>query len=98
MGYDATIVVQLKHIVAPWRVSLPAHVLQARGNVLKVDRFKYVKVAYHGLQELDKASKDKLYRSYAPGGDFYHRQFFERPYLWYSVNTCSGFLFFCVAA
>ncbi|KAA8492386.1 Cytosolic purine 5'-nucleotidase [Porphyridium purpureum] len=32
-----------------------------RGNILKMDRHKYVKIAYHGFQELSKEERDLLY-------------------------------------
>ena len=34
-----------------------------RGNLLKVDSHKYVKVAYHGHEKLDKATRHALYNS-----------------------------------
>lgn len=34
-----------------------------RGNVIKVDRHKYVKIAYHGLVQMDKAARQAAYAS-----------------------------------
>ena len=33
------------------------------GNVLKMDKFRYVSLAYHGLQPLDSSERSKLYNS-----------------------------------
>jgi len=35
----------------------------ARGNVIKIDRHKYVKIAYHGLHPLPAADRKSLYSS-----------------------------------
>ena len=32
-----------------------------RGNILKIDRHKYVKVAYHGFRELSRAERRAIY-------------------------------------
>lgn len=32
-----------------------------RGNILKIDRHKYVKIAYHGFQELSRDERRALY-------------------------------------
>jgi HAD superfamily 5'-nucleotidase-like hydrolase len=44
-----------------------------RGNVLKMDRYRYVKVAYHGLEQLSRAQRRELYESrrLRPGVDRY---------------------------
>jgi len=34
-----------------------------RGNVLKMDKFRYVSLAYHGLQPLDTSHRSKLYNT-----------------------------------
>ncbi|EME29929.1 5' nucleotidase family protein [Galdieria sulphuraria] len=34
---------------------------KARGNILKMDRHKYVKLAYHGFKPLTKSQREKLY-------------------------------------
>ncbi|MGD9752909.1 MAG: HAD-IG family 5'-nucleotidase [Acidimicrobiia bacterium] len=45
-----------------------------RGNVLKMDRYRYVKRAYHGLHPLSRAERRELYeaRRLRPGVDRYH--------------------------
>lgn len=45
-----------------------------RGNVLKMDRYRYVKRAYHGLHPLSRAERRELYESrrLRPGVDRYH--------------------------
>jgi 5'-nucleotidase len=44
-----------------------------RGNVLKMDRYRYVKVAYHGLERLSRVQRRELYESrrLRPGVDRY---------------------------
>ena len=44
-----------------------------RGNVLKMDRYRYVKVAYHGLERMSRAQRRELYESrrLRPGVDRY---------------------------
>lgn len=37
--------------------------VQARGNVLKVDRHKYVKLAYHGFQEMTANDRKATYNT-----------------------------------
>ena len=32
-----------------------------RGNMLKIDRHKYVKIAYHGFRELSRAERRAIY-------------------------------------
>ena len=32
-----------------------------RGNILKIDRHKYVKIAYHGFRELSRAERRAIY-------------------------------------
>jgi 5' nucleotidase family len=34
---------------------------KARGNVLKVDRHKYVKIAFHGFRQMTKGEKQAMY-------------------------------------
>lgn len=41
-----------------------------RGNVLKVDRHKYVKLAYHGFKELPRAERLRLYNNSSLQHDF----------------------------
>lgn len=36
---------------------------QARGNVLKVDRHKYVKLAYHGFKQMSAEERKTIYNS-----------------------------------
>jgi HAD superfamily 5'-nucleotidase-like hydrolase len=45
-----------------------------RGNVLKMDRYRYVKRAYHGLRSLSREERRELYESrrLRPGVDRYH--------------------------
>jgi HAD superfamily 5'-nucleotidase-like hydrolase len=45
-----------------------------RGNVLKMDRYQYVKKAYHGLRELSRDERRQLYhtRRLRPGSERYH--------------------------
>jgi 5'-nucleotidase len=44
------------------------------GNVLKMDRYRYVKRAYHGMQELSSAERRRIYhtRKLRPGTARYH--------------------------
>ena len=37
-------------------------ILQKRGNVIKVDRHKYVKLAYHGFNKLSRDERDQQVR------------------------------------
>ncbi len=32
-----------------------------RGNILKIDRHKYVKIAYHGFRELSRTERRAIY-------------------------------------
>ena len=50
------------------------HVDKKLGNVLKMDRYRYVKRAFHGTRELDKAERRALYHSkpVKVGTDRYH--------------------------
>jgi 5'-nucleotidase len=34
---------------------------QVRGNILKVDRHKYVKIAYHGFHEIGAEDRKTMY-------------------------------------
>jgi 5' nucleotidase family len=34
-----------------------------RGNILKIDRHKYVKIAYHGFRRLDRAERIAIYNA-----------------------------------
>lgn len=45
-------------------------VLQKRGNVIKVDRHKYVKVAYHGFAQLSSEQRNSVYNHSAVRDDF----------------------------
>ena len=36
---------------------------KARGNVMKIDRHKYVKIAYHGLRHMDATERKRIYSS-----------------------------------
>lgn len=44
------------------------------GNVLKMDRYRYVKTAYHGLRQLDRDERRRAYhaRRLRPGTERYH--------------------------
>lgn len=44
--------------------------MQKRGNVIKVDRHKYVKVAYHGFRELSREERNIHYNHSAVRDDF----------------------------
>ena len=44
--------------------------LQKRGNIIKVDRHKYVKVAYHGFRQLTSEERNKCYNQSAVRDDF----------------------------
>ena len=39
--------------------------MQTRGNVLKIDRHKYVKVAYHGFQQFTSSERQAVYETSA---------------------------------
>ena len=41
-----------------------------RGNILKIDRHKYVKVAYHGFQELSREERRAIYSHTNVGATF----------------------------
>jgi 5'-nucleotidase len=50
----------------PVRADFPIrglHVDKHLGNVLKMDRYRYVKRAYHGMRELDKDERRRVYHS-----------------------------------
>mmetsp|Transcript_9132 Transcript_9132/g.22406 ORF Transcript_9132/g.22406 Transcript_9132/m.22406 type:complete len:634 (+) Transcript_9132:93-1994(+) len=51
------------------------HVDKKRGNILKLDRHKYVKVAYHGFRKLSKDERAELYFSAADTNDFTEPEF-----------------------
>lgn len=51
---------------APYRTDFPIRGLlidRKYGNILKMDRYRYVKRAYHGMRELDRDERHKLYHS-----------------------------------
>ncbi len=51
---------------APYRTDFPIRGLlidRKYGNVLKMDRYRYVKKAYHGMRELDRDERHRLYHS-----------------------------------
>jgi hypothetical protein len=50
--------------------SLTHSLTQSRGNVIKVDRHKYVKLAYHGFARLDSDARDSTYNRAAVRDDF----------------------------
>ncbi|MCB9595892.1 MAG: HAD-IG family 5'-nucleotidase [Sandaracinaceae bacterium] len=62
---------------APFRTDFPIRGLlvdRELGNVLKMDRYRYVKKAYHGMQELSREERHKRYHSrpIRPGTSRYH--------------------------
>lgn len=57
-GYPA----ELLELDFDWRYMMRGLTIdKKRGNVLKVDRHKYVKIAYHGLSALSKADRQATY-------------------------------------
>jgi hypothetical protein len=44
--------------------------LQTRGNVLKIDRHKYVKVAYHGFRQFTSSERQTVYETSAVRDSF----------------------------
>ncbi len=61
----------------PYRTDFPVRGLlvdRKLGNVLKMDRYRYVKRAYHGMRPLTKAERSRLYhtRRLRPGSSRYH--------------------------
>ena len=53
-------------VIATWRFDWRYMVRgltidKQRGNILKIDRHKYVKVAYHGFRELSRAERRAIY-------------------------------------
>lgn len=55
----------MSHLPSCW-----LYVVQKRGNVVKVDRHKYVKVAYHGFQKLNRDERNKYYNNSPVRDDF----------------------------
>lgn len=37
-----------------------------RGNILKIDRHKYVKIAYHGFWRLERSERTSIYNAVPP--------------------------------
>lgn len=61
----------------PYRTNFPIRGLlvdRKLGNVLKMDRYKYVKRAYHGMRELTKEQRKQAYNTHRqdPASDRYH--------------------------
>ncbi|MCA9609584.1 MAG: HAD-IG family 5'-nucleotidase [Myxococcales bacterium] len=62
---------------APFRTDFPIRGLlidRELGNILKMDRYRYVKKAYHGMRELSREERHRLYHSkpIRPGSARYH--------------------------
>ncbi len=62
---------------APYRTDFPIRGLlidRHLGNILKMDRYRYVKRAYHGMRELSREQRHECYHSrpLKPGTDRYH--------------------------
>jgi len=62
---------------APYRTDFPIRGLlidRQLGNILKMDRYRYVKKAYHGMRELSREQRHKCYHSrpVKPGTERYH--------------------------
>lgn len=84
LSIDATVrklVVELGYpeclLDAAFRTDFPIRGLlvdRELGNVLKMDRYRYVKKAYHGMRELSREERHKLYHSrpIRPGSARYH--------------------------
>jgi len=51
------------------------HVDKNRGNILKLDRHKYVKVAYHGFQKLTKEERAAIYYNSPHNNEFTEPEF-----------------------
>ncbi|PKI45152.1 hypothetical protein CRG98_034456 [Punica granatum] len=65
---------QLLELSFDWEYMVRGLVLdKKRGNILKMDRHKYVKVGYHGFRELSKEEKVQSY------GSTYIRDAFDEP-------------------
>ncbi|XP_031407133.1 cytosolic purine 5'-nucleotidase-like isoform X2 [Punica granatum] len=70
LGYPA----ELLELSFDWEYMVRGLVLdKKRGNILKMDRHKYVKVGYHGFRELSKEEKVQSY------GSTYIRDAFDEP-------------------
>ena len=70
-GYPETL------LTMPYRTDFPIRGLlvdRKLGNVLKMDRYKYVKKAYHGMRELSRDERRQLYHTkrLRPGTKRYH--------------------------
>ncbi|CAA2968724.1 Hypothetical predicted protein [Olea europaea subsp. europaea] len=62
--YDLQYPSELLDWTFDWKYMVRGLVLdKKRGNILKMDRHKYVKVAYHGFREMSKEDKVATYRS-----------------------------------
>ena len=60
LGYHACL------LQAPYRTDFPIRGLlidRKAGNILKMDRYRYVKKAYHGMRELSRDERQHLYHS-----------------------------------
>jgi len=61
----------LRHLVFDWKYMARGLVIdKKRGNILKIDRHKYVKLAYHGFKELERHERMSLYNSAEQRYDF----------------------------
>lgn len=53
---------ELRDYTFDWRYMVRGLTIdKVRGNVLKIDRHKYVKIAYHGFREMDAQQRDSTY-------------------------------------
>jgi 5'-nucleotidase len=64
-------------LTMPYRTDFPIRGLiidKQLGNILKMDRFRYVKKAYHGMRELTREERRALYskKQLRPGTERYH--------------------------
>lgn len=52
----------ISEFVFDWRYMMRGLLIDKRhGNIIKADRHKYVKVAYHGFEILSREERQKLY-------------------------------------
>ncbi len=55
---------ELKDFKFDWRYMMRGLTIdKKRGNILKIDRHKYVKLAYHGFKKLNRAERLAVYNT-----------------------------------
>ncbi len=55
---------ELKDFKFDWRYMMRGLTIdKKRGNILKIDRHKYVKLAYHGFRKLNRAERLAVYNT-----------------------------------